>query len=178
MAYDIILADPPWRFESWTAAGTGRSAEQHYPTMHYDELAKLHIPRQVNQALFLWAVWPMLSEALDLIGAWGFSYRTIAWVWIKAKSSGFGFHTGLGYYTRANTEPCLLAVRGKMPVARHDIQALIYAPVKEHSRKPADQYRKIEALYPDCSYLELFARQKRDGWDAWGNEVESDIHLR
>ena len=130
-----------------------------------------------NCVLFLWATWPNLQHAFKVLESWGFTYRTIGWIWIKANRSGFGFFTGMGYYTRSNTEPCLLAVKGQMPVARHDIQALIYSPVREHSRKPIDQYRKIEALYPDMKYLELFARRKRDGWDSWGNEIISDVEI-
>jgi len=88
---------------------------------------------------------------------------------------GLGTQMGMGHYTRANTEPCLLAVRGSMPVSSHDIQALIMSPVREHSRKPDDQYRKIESLYPAGPYLEMFARRKRAGWHSFGNEIESDV---
>src|SRR6185295_19342344 len=108
------------------------------------------------------------------ISAWGFQYKTIAWTWVKLNKSSMGFFTGMGYYTRANTEPCLLAVRGKMPVAVHDIQALIVSPIQEHSRKPDDQYRKIEALYPNRNYLEMFARRPKSNWHIWGNEIPND----
>jgi N6-adenosine-specific RNA methylase IME4 len=130
-----------------------------------------------NAALFLWSVWPRIFDAQAVITSWGFTYRTIAWVWVKAKKSGFGFFTGMGYYTRANSEPCLLAVRGRMPVLAHDVLSLIYAPVRKHSQKPDEQYPKIERLY-EGPYLELFARKKHSPkWDVWGNEVESDITL-
>ena len=182
--YDVILADPPWKFEYWVP-GQGkkkpsRAAEAHYPVMTTPEICNLPIVDMANDncVLFLWCVWPKLAETWATMEAWGFEYKTIAWAWVKAKRSGFGFHFGMGYYTRANTEPCLLAVRGTMPVARHDIQALIYSPVREHSRKPDEQYAKIEKLYPNKRYLELFARRKREGWDAWGNEVDSDVELQ
>ena len=181
MTYDVILADPPWSFEVWDKdTGSGRSATSHYNTMSIDDICVLPIADLAAKdcALFLWCVWPsmfMPSYPEMVMKAWGFQFKTIAWEWVKAKKTGFGFHFGMGYYTRANTEPCLLAVKGSMPVARHDIQALIYAPVREHSRKPDDQYRKIEALYPGKRYLELFARRKREGWDSWGNEISSDI---
>ena len=176
--YDVILADPPWAFEVWDRdTGKGRSAESHYPTMSMDAIAALGIPASENAALFMWAVWPSLPDAFKILDAWGFGYKTVAWVWVKANESGMGHHMGMGYYTRANTEPCLLAVRGRMPVEAHDVLALIYAPVREHSRKPDEQYNKIERLYPGRRYLELFARRKRPGWDAWGNEIESDVAM-
>lgn len=179
--YDVILADPPWHFREWIASHgrNSRSAESHYPIMSDEEIKTMEIWRYANNncVLFLWCVWPKLAETWETMRSWGFEYKTIAWVWVKAKPSGFGFFTGMGYYTRANTEPCLLAVRGTMQVARHDIQALIYSPVREHSRKPDEQYAKIEKLYPNMRYLELFARHKRPGWDVWGNEIESDIEL-
>lgn len=173
--YAVILADPPWRFKVWNKdTGQGRSAESHYPTMKTEKIGFLPIyPITAdNSVLFLWSVWPLLPDALEVIKAWGFEYKTIAWVWVKAKKSGFGFHFGMGYYTRANSEPCLLATKGNMPVAVHNIQALIYSPVREHSRKPDDQYRKIESLYPGRKYLELFARRERKGWKSVGFDID------
>lgn len=178
--FNVILADPPWRFEVWNQeSGGGRSPEAHYPTMSHEDICNLPVKQFAaeNCALFLWAIWPRIFDAKQVIESWGFDYRSLAWIWIKANRSGFGFFTGLGYYTRANSEPCLLAIRGSLPVATHDIQALIYSPVRAHSKKPDDQYRKIEALYPGADYLELFARRRRSGWAAWGNEVPSDIKM-
>ena len=138
----------------------------------------MNIPAKEDAVLFLWACWPILPQALRVIEAWDFEYKSLAWIWIKANKSGFGFFTGMGYYTRANSEPCLLATRGNLPKpANRSIQALIYSPVHEHSRKPDDQYRKIEALYPGKSYLEMFARRRRPTWDVFGNEVEGSISL-
>lgn len=179
--YDIILADPPWSYDSWDAnAGPqGRTAAKHYSVMSVEDIAAMPVRELANEncALFMWAVWPSLFRANEVIEGWGFTYRTVAWVWAKLNPSSIGFHTGLGYYTRANTEPCLLAVRGSMPPAVKDVSALIVSPVREHSRKPDEQYPKIERLYPDAKKVELFARRKRDGWDSWGNEVESDVPL-
>lgn len=179
MKYDVILADPPWTFEVWNADKSDRHISHKYDLMTTEDICSLGVEDLAaeNCVLFMWATFPNVKDAFRVMDAWGFDYRTIAWVWVKAKRGGLGFHFGMGYYTRANAEPCFLAVKGNMPVARHDIQALIYAPVREHSRKPEDQYRKIEALYPGARYLELFARRKREGWDAWGNEVECDIEL-
>ncbi len=180
--YDVILADCPWAFEVWNPAnGHGRSPEAHYPTMTTRELCALPIGSLAakNCALFLWACWPSIFRDVPaVLSAWGFEYRTCAFVWVKAKRNGFGFHFGMGHYTRANTEPCLLAVRGSMPVTDKGVSQLIYSPVMEHSRKPDEQYGKIEALYPGKRYLELFARRKHSGWDSWGNEVPNDIEIR
>ncbi len=170
--YPVVLADPPWNFETW---GEGdRNVTKYYPVMPTADICAIQPPAADDCALFLWACWPKLLDAMQLIEAWGFTYRTVAWVWVKLNKSSMGTHVGMGYYTRANTEPCLLAVRGRMPVKAHDVQALIMTPVQEHSRKPDDQYHKIERLY-DGPYLELFARRKREGWHSWGNEVDSDV---
>ena len=178
MTYSVILADPPWMFKVWSKnTGKGRTAEKHYRTMTTADICELSIPAAENCALFLWAVWPALPDALEVIKAWGFEYKTVAWTWVKLQKASMGFHFGLGYYTRANTEPCLLAVRGKMPVAVHDVQALICSPVREHSRKPDEQYGKIDRLYPDATKLEMFARRQRPGWEVFGNEVENSISL-
>ncbi len=179
--YDVILADPPWAYEVWNKdTGHGRSAEAHYSTMKLNDIAALPIGELTaeNCALFMWAVWPSIFDAEMIIDAWGFTYRTKAWSWVKSNKNSMGFFTGMGHYTRANDEPCLLAVKGSMPVSNKGIQGLIFSPVREHSRKPDDQYRKIEALYPNKRYLELFARRRRDGWDAFGNEVDGSIELK
>ncbi len=176
--YGVILADPPWSFKFWSEETGGHfAAARHYPTMDYDDIAALQVPAADNCALFLWAVWHSLPNALHLIEDWGFTYKTIAWTWAKLNPSSLGFFSGMGYYTCSNTEPCLLAVNGKMPVASRAVLSLIVTPRREHSRKPDEQYGKIERLYPDVPKIELFARRKRPGWSVWGNEVDSDIEL-
>lgn len=179
--FDVLLVDPPWPYATWSEKGKGRSAERHYPTMSIDEICALPVMEMAekNCALFIWTVWPTIFETEKVIKAWGFRYACLAWEWIKLNPSGVGFHMGMGKYTRSNPEPCLLAVRGNMPVAVHNERNLIITPIQEHSRKPIEQYRKIEALYPNRKYLELFARRRRSGWTAWGNQVPngSDIAL-
>lgn len=184
--YRIILADPPWHFQNWNGKpgeltpGQQRrgNAQSHYATMSQAEICNLKIPAYENSVLFVWACWPLLPEAMQAIAAWGFQYKTLAWVWVKLNPSSVGFHFGMGYYTRANSEPCLLAMRGHVPKPKaRDVQALICSSVREHSRKPDEQYAKIERLYPEGPYLEMFARRKRDGWSAWGNEIENDIEI-
>lgn len=174
--YNVILADPPWSFKLWSPKGDGRALK--YPTMTIDQLRALPVGDLVdrNAALFLWTCWPsVFRDVPSLLEALGVEYRTCAFTWVKANPKGAGFFRGLGYYTRANTENCLLAVRGKMPVAAHDVPQVLYSPVRRHSQKPDEQYQRIERLYPGAQYLELFARQRWPGWHAWGNEVESDI---
>lgn len=176
--YDVILADPPWTFSVWNAAKSDRHASHKYDLMETENICKMNVPSADRSVLFMWATWPNLKDALQVIESWGFEYKTIGWVWVKAKPSGFGFFTGMGYYTRSNTEPCLLATKGTpLRVANKGVQSLIYAPVREHSRKPDEQYVKIEKLYPDAKYLELFARRQRQGWSVFGNEVEGSIEL-
>lgn len=179
MKYDVILADPPWNFKTWSDKGKGRSAENHYPIMSLNDIQGLPIIDYLADdcVLFLWTTWTHLQQSFDIICAWGFIYKTDAWVWSKRNKKGERF-MGMGYYTRANTEPCLLATRGNPPrVHDHSILAYIDAPVRKHSQKPDIQYDMIEALYPNMNYLELFARQKREGWYSWGNEIKSDIEL-
>ena len=176
MKYDVILADPPWRYGKTVGQGI---AEDHYPTMSIEEICSLPVKELAadNCALFLWTTPPTLFEYAPLVfKSWRFRPVTKAFCWVKSKRSGFGFWYGIGHYTASNTEDCWLGIKGKMPRAGCTTQ-IIYAPVGEHSRKPDDQYRKIEALYPDVRYCELFARQKREGWDSWGNEVVSDFRL-
>lgn len=179
--FDVILADPPWLYKREETGGSMNSgALSKYPVMSIEAIASMPIGKFAaeNCALFIWVVSPKLYDGIDEIWkSWGFRYVTKAWTWVKANKSGFGFFTGMGHYTRANTEDCLLCIKGSMPVASHAIQALIYYPVREHSRKPDDQYRKIETLYPNARYLELFARRKRQGWASWGNEIDCDVDI-
>lgn len=184
MKYPVILADPPWHFQNYSADAPGkihnreRGANKHYPTMTTDDICRLWVPAADNAVLFLWACWPTLPDALRVIDAWGFTYKTLAWTWVKSNPNGWGFWKGMGYYTRANTEPCLLATRGKVAKPRaRDVSALIYAPVRAHSRKPDEQYEKVARLYPDGPRLEMFARRPYAGWDTWGNELTPDVEI-
>jgi len=176
-SYAVILADPPWPFQVWNqATGNGRSAESHYPTMSLEAIRALPVGELAaeNCALFLWAVWPSLPEALQVIAAWGFEYKTLAWIWVKQTATGHGWHVGMGYYTRANSELCLLAVKGRMPMAVHNELSLIVTPLRAHSQKPDEQYAKIERLYPTVPKIELFARQCWPGWEVWGNRINNN----
>jgi N6-adenosine-specific RNA methylase IME4 len=175
--FGAILADPPWRFETWSDKGKDRAPD--YSTMTMAELQALDVAAlaPADCALFLWATWPMLPQALALIEAWGFTYKTCGFCWTKADASqidmfraGADVAIGTGYWTRANTEPCLLATRGKPRRLHADVRQAIIAPRRQHSRKPDEIHDRIERLVAG-PYLELFARRRRPGWTAWGNEV-------
>jgi site-specific DNA-methyltransferase (adenine-specific) len=127
--------------------------------------------------LFLWATYPMLPEAFKVIAAWGFTYKTTAFTWVKTNPSGRGFALGLGYWTRANPEICLLATKGAPKRRRMDVPNLIVSPRREHSRKPDEARDRIVALCGVVPRLELFARQRTIGWKVWGNEVSSDVPI-
>ena len=174
--YSVILADPPWRYERSKVQG---AAENHYPTMSTEEIRALPVKELADRdcALFLWATFPLLRKAWGVMDAWGFTYKTVAFVWIKLTPSGDDLHTGLGWWTRANAEICLLATRGHPRRQARNVHQVILSPVMEHSRKPAEARRRIEALMGDVPRIELFARQYPPGWDVWGNEVDSHISL-
>jgi len=178
--YDIILADPPWTYKVWSKKGAGRTASSHYPVMDLEDIKSLPIKNLTNDncALFLWATWPNILEAFEVIEAWGFTYRTKAFTWVKKNKIADSLFWGMGYYTRANDEPCLLGVKGSMPVASKGVHSVIISPIREHSQKPDEIYSLINELYPNTKRLELFARDKKEGWDVWGNEVNSDIELK
>jgi N6-adenosine-specific RNA methylase IME4 len=171
-SFGAILADPPWHFEVWSfKAGYGRHARRHYRTMSVDQISALPVAdiAAKNCVLFMWITWPMLEHALEVIAAWGFKYKTCGFAWLKVDAAQKVW-AGTGYWTRANSEVCLLATRGH-PKRRHaDVRQGIIAPRREHSRKPDGVHERIERLVGG-PYLELFARQRRRGWRCWGNEV-------
>lgn len=175
--YQIIYADPPWRFNVWNRdTGLGRSADSHYKTMTLQEIKNLPIPSDNNCVLFLWAVCPQLNEALQVVKSWGFEFKTVAFVWVKTNKNGTPF-TGMGYWTRANAEICLLATKGKISRVSKSVKQIILSHKQEHSKKPNEVRHRIVELLGDLPRIELFARQKTSGWDVWGNEVKNDIEL-
>ena len=171
--HGVILADPPWKFDNWSAAGEKKNPNQHYKCMDTDAICALPVTFAAadNCALLLWCTWPKIFDAEKVIKAWGFTYKGLAWEWIKYNPKTQKYAFGGGYGTRKNLEPCLLATRGKPKRLSASVRDFIMAPRREHSRKPDEQYSNIEALF-DGPYLELFARQKRSGWSAWGNETD------
>ena len=174
--YEIIYADPPWRYSAKKVQG---AAENHYPTMSIDELCALPVAELAakDSALFMWATFPQLPEALRLIRAWGFTYKSVAFVWLKKNKKADSWFYGLGFWTRANAEVCLLATKGHPKRQAADIHQFIISPIEAHSKKPDATRDKIVALMGDRSRVELFARQTPPGWDVWGNEVEPTAGL-
>lgn len=164
--YELIYADPPWRFETFSATtGMDRAADNHYPTMTTEDIAALAIPAAPCCGLFLWATAPMVFEAGDVLRAWGFSYSTQI-IWNKDR-------IGLGYRTRNKHEILLIGTRGGFPRPERSLlrPSVIDAPVGRHSAKPDVFAAMLEEQYPALSKLEMFARTPRPGWDAWGNEA-------
>ena len=171
--FGAILADPPWKFVTYSERGQGRSASRHYEVMTFEEIASLpvHNVAASDAWLFLWVPGPHLPFGLQLIERWGFRYSGFGFVWAKQNPSGVGWHMGNGFTTRKNTELCLLGRRGKPQRNSKGVRELIVSPRRKHSQKPDEQYARIERLV-DGPYLELFARQRRPGWTAWGDELD------
>lgn len=167
--YSIIYADPPWTYY----AGGYKNQNQHYDSMSLEEICQLPIGSLAAEdcILFMWVTFPMLDQFVDVLRCWGFEYSTVGFTWIKANKSGKGFFFGLGNWTRANAEICIIATRGSVPREDASISQIIYEPIGEHSEKPAIVKDKIVKLVGDLPRIELFARQKTKGWDVWGNEV-------
>lgn len=188
--FGCILADPPWAFRTFSRPSGAvpqrkrhASAEDHYATMSAEDLRALPVAACAapDCALFMWAVDSHLDEAIELGRAWGFDYKTIAFIWAKttkAQAPGqFGFfppetthRIGMGYWTRKQAEVCLMFTRGRVKRLSSGVRQIIEAPRREHSRKPDETHDRIRRLVggPD---LEMFAREPRPGWTVWGNQT-------
>lgn len=171
--YSVIYADPPWHFKTWSAKGRGRTADAWYDLMTLDELREFDAGRFAapDCVLLMWAIDPMLPQALSLIEAWGFKFKTVGFYWVKLTRRGTPF-MGLGHWTRNNPEQCLLATRGHPHRRSAAVRKLITSPLREHSRKPDEAYERIEQLVAG-PYLELFGRNERPGWACLGNEKQA-----
>lgn len=174
--YQIIYADPPWRYDQ---KGVEGAAEQHYSTMSQEDICRLPIKSisAKDSILFLWATFPQLPAALQVISAWGFKYKTVAFLWLKKNRKADSWFFGLGFWTRGNAEVCLLATRGHPKRKTANIHQFIISPIEAHSKKPDIVRDRIVELAGDVPRIELFARQMTPGWDVWGNEVSSSIQL-
>ena len=175
--YAVAVIDPPWTWSARSAKGEGRSPR--YPRMTIAEIACLPVGDLLapDAVVLLWVTDPLLSRALEVVRAWGLTYKTVGFYWTKHKPSG-AEHLGGGYYTRANPEQCWVLTRGK-GVSRADraVMRLLAAPVRAHSEKPDQFYAEVERLFGNVRRVDVFARRKRDGWDALGDEIDGrDIH--
>ena len=177
--YSIIYADPPWKYKVYSPKGLGRSAESHYPTMDTEAICSLPVQELAEKdcALFLWVTLPCLLDGLSVLKAWGFTYKTIAFVWVKQNRKSDSLFWGMGHWTRSNCEFCILATKGHPKRVSAGVHQVIMSHIEEHSKKPQEARDRIVLLMGDVSRIELFARQKTDGWDVWGNEVASDVEL-
>ena len=171
--YNIIYADPPWYFKSRNVKGEGRNPNQHYDCMNLDDIKKLPVQDIADKdcVLLMWVIDPMLTHAFEVITSWGFIYKTVAFTWAKTNSKSMGMFTGMGYWTRGNPEMCLLATKGKPKRVSKAVKQLVISERREHSRKPDRIRSDIVELCGDLPRIELFARQRANGWDSYGNEI-------
>jgi N6-adenosine-specific RNA methylase IME4 len=170
--YGVLLADPPWYFRNFSAKGEVKNPVAHYACMDAEALKALPVNHLAAEdcAMFMWATAPMLPDAIELLKVWGFTFKS-AGSWAKQSSTGAKWAFGTGYCFRSAAEFYLLGTRGKPKVRSRSVRNLIVAPVREHSRKPTALHENAEALF-ECPYCELFAREARQGWSAWGNDVD------
>ena len=173
--YQIIYADPPWSYKTWTAKGGHKSASAHYQTMEKKDIQEMPIKEIADNdcTLFLWVTMPNLIEGIELIEKWGFTYKTCAFDWVKIYKSGKPV-VGLGYWTRANAELCLLATKGKPKRINNSVSQIVIEQPREHSRKPDCVRDRIVQLMGDLPRIELFCRHPEQGWDSMGNELTEE----
>lgn len=171
LRYGAILADPPWRYRLYSSAGEGKAPQAHYRCTSTDELARLPVSHLAARdcALVMWATAPMLPDALRLMAAWGFQFKTSG-AWAKRSKTGQAWTFGTGYVLRSAAEFYLVGTIGRPRVCSRSVRNLIVAPVREHSRKPDAMHDQVEQLFAG-PYAELFARRARPGWDVWGDEA-------
>ena len=171
--YGVILADPPWSFVTYSEKGKEKkSAENHYPCMGLQEIKNLPITALAAKdcALVLWVTAPFFEKGLEVMRAWGFTYKTIG-AWAKRSRQDNSWAFGTGYIYRNAAEFWIVGTRGKPTIKSRSVRNLIVAPIREHSRKPDEMRENIEAIW-EGPYLELFARERAPNWDVWGNETD------
>lgn len=171
--YNIIYADPPWKFKAYSDAGNGKGAQQHYDCMTLEDIKALPVDKISAEdcVLFLWVTFPTIQQGFEVISEWGFVYKTVAFNWVKKNKKSDGLFWGLGFWTRSNSEICLLATKGHPKRESAKVHQVVLEPVREHSRKPDTVRKRIVELVGDLPRIELFARQSTPGWDVWGNEI-------
>ena len=178
--YRVIYADPPWKYgqNRYQERRKGLSPDHKYPVMSTKDICELPVSNLADDdcALFVWTTDAHLQDCMKVISAWGFEYRTIAFVWVKRYPSGKP-RVLVAPWTLKSTEICLLGIKGSPKRASKNIRALIEAEVKQDSQKPDEAHERIEKMFGEVSRLELFARRPRNGWSVFGNEVEGSIRL-
>jgi len=183
--YQIIYADPPWKYGSKSAVNNTKGMEikklsEHYPSMSTGDLKELPVKNIIasDSACFMWVTDSHLKEGVEIMEAWGFKYKTVAFVWIKKTSKGNNC-VNVAPWTLKSTELCLFGTKGAMTKYKNNnsVFQLVEAERTKHSKKPEEVRNRIVDLFGDINKIELFARNKSEGWDVWGNEVKSDISL-
>jgi N6-adenosine-specific RNA methylase IME4 len=172
LSFDFIMADPPWLFRNWSAAGEQKNASAQYACQDLDWIKSLPVSQLARRdcVLWLWATNPMLPQAIETLEAWGFTFKT-AGTWVKRTKTG-KMAFGTGYLLRSANEPFLIGTVGEPTVARN-IRSALEGPVREHSRKPDEAYAIAEAMMPSALHrADLFSRQGRPGWSGWGFETD------
>ena len=174
--YPIIYADPPWSYRDKRDKHPRMcgGASVHYETMTTPEICALPVESIAadDAMLFCWATFPNLPEAFRVMDAWGFTYKTVGFTWVKTnKNNGKPFF-GIGHYTKSNAEVCLLAIRGRPKVVSNYVSSVIISPREDHSKKPDEARDRIAQLCGDVPRIELFARKRVPKWDCWGFGVE------
>ena len=178
MKYQIIYTDPPLKYKGEMM---NSSVTDHYQWASLKDICSIPIKdiSDNNCILFMWVTMPKLNEFMRVVNAWGFEYKSCAFVWVKMNSKATDtYFMGQGRWTRANPEICILATKGNPKRISAGVRQLVVSPIREHSQKPEEVKDRILQLVGDLPRIELFARQKSEGWDVWGNEVESDIVLK
>jgi N6-adenosine-specific RNA methylase IME4 len=169
--YDIILADPPWSYDKLVGKGSIAGKYQGIPTKVLCSIPVGSLARK-DSVLFIWGTFPMLKDCMQVIDAWGFTFKTAAFVWVKTYKNAGTYCRGVGNYTLSNAEVCFVAIKGKgLERARLDISQIVVAPRREHSRKPSEVGKAIIDLYGERDRIELFAREQVKGWTSWGRQV-------
>ena len=171
LKYSVILCDPPWRFTNYSAKGEAKNPNQHYACMSLADIKALPVSQLAapDCALIMWCTSPLLDQQIDVLKAWGFTYKA-AGAWGKQSKTGNALAFGGGYILRSAAEFFIVGTIGAPKRQSRSIRNLIMAPVREHSRKPDALHDMVEALY-EGPYCELFARASRPGWDVWGNQT-------
>lgn len=174
--YQVIYADPPWSIQTTSQVPSGRPSSRPYTAMRQIDIFDLPVSEIADKdaVLFLWATSPLMPEALFTMKQWGFEYKSIAFTWVKRNKKNNSWFWGMGWWTRSNPEFCLLGTRGSPKRVAADVHSVIDSPIGDHSVKPPETRARIMKLCGlDKKYIELFARSRPIGWDAWGNEVDS-----
>ena len=172
--YKIIYADPPWQYRVYSQKGQGRSAENHYHTMNIKDIMALPVDKIADKdcILFLWITFPCLKEGIEVMERWGFKYKTCGFNWVKRNKKKNTYFMGRGFWTRSNSEVCLIGTKGQPKRVSKSVSQICDARIMEHSRKPAEIRERIVELCGELPRIELFARDKVKGWDSLGDEID------